>query len=84
MYKILGNKKLEKFFYWILAIFILFAVPALTILILRLGSIFSPIGFLIKFAIYLFCGGVTLIGFFAMILFFYETIITRFNKNKKN
>lgn len=84
MNKILRNKKLEKFFYWICAIFILLAVPSLTILILRLGSIFPPLGFFIRFTIYAFCGGVTLIGFFAMILFFYETIITRFNKNKKN
>ena len=80
MNNILRNKKIEKLFYWICAIFILFAIPTLTIFILNLGSIFPPLGFFIKFAIYVFCGGVTLIGFFAMILFFYETITSRFNK----
>ena len=80
MNKILKNKKLEKLFYWICAIFILFSVPALTIFILKLGSIFYPLDFFIKFAIYGFCGGVTLIGFIAMILFFYETVTSRINK----
>ena len=80
MNKILKNKKIEKLFYWICAIFILLAFPALTIFILKLGSIFYPLGFFIKFVTYAFCGGVTIIGFIAMILFFYETISSRFNK----
>tara|TARA_Y100000589_G_C27184009_1_gene641950 strand:- start:858 stop:1118 length:261 start_codon:yes stop_codon:yes gene_type:complete len=86
MLKFLKNKILEKIFYWFSAIAILVLFPLLIIFILRLGNYFSPLGFIIKVAIYLFCGGVTLTGLIAIILFFYETIKKEskaFNVKKK-
>ena len=84
MKNLLKNKIGEKVFYWISALLILIAVPSITIFILRLGMIFNPLGLIIKLAIYIFCGSVTLVGFIAMILFFYESCINEIKKRKKN
>tara|TARA_B100000614_G_scaffold63992_1_gene56650 strand:- start:110 stop:370 length:261 start_codon:yes stop_codon:yes gene_type:complete len=85
MLKIIKNKIFEKIFYWISALSILVAVPLITIFILRLGSIFNPLGLVIKVLLYLFIGGVTVVGFIAIFLFFYETLLLKFfSKNKKN
>ena len=85
MIKISKNKIFEKIFYWISALSILVAVPLITIFILRLGSIFNPLGLVIKVLLYLFIGGVTVVGFIAIFLFFYETLLLKFfSKNKKN
>ena len=80
MIKILRNKIFEKIFYWVSALSILVAIPLLTIFILRLGTIFNPLGVLIKFLLFLFIGSVTIIGFIAIFLFFYETLLLRFSK----
>jgi len=85
MNKMSNNKIFEKIFYWISALSILVAVPLITIFILRLGSIFNPLGLVIKVLLYLFIGGVTVVGFIAIFLFFYETLLLKFfSKNKKN
>ena len=85
MIKMSNNKIFEKIFYWISALSILVAVPLITIFILRLGSIFNPLGLVIKVLLYLFIGGVTVVGFIAIFLFFYETLLLKFfSKNKKN
>ena len=85
MTKISKREIIEKIFYWISALSILVAIPLITIFILRLGTIFNPLGLLIKVLLFLFIGGVTLVGFIAIFLFFYETIISKFiSKNKKN
>ena len=85
MIKMSKNKIFEKIFYWISALSILVAVPLITIFILRLGSIFNPLGLVIKVLLYLFIGGVTVVGFIAIFLFFYETLLLKFfSKNKKN
>ena len=85
MNKMSNNKIFEKIFYWISALSILVAVPLITIFILRLGSIFNPLGLVIKVFLYLFIGGVTVVGFIAIFLFFYETLLLKFfSKNKKN
>ena len=85
MKKIYKNKIIEKFFYWISALSILVAIPLITIFILRLGTIFNPLGLFIKVLLFLFIGGVTIVGFIAIFLFFYETLLLKFfSKNKKN
>ena len=85
MLKIIKNKIFEKIFYWVSALSILVAIPLITIFILRLGSIFNPLGLVIKVLLYLFIGGFTVVGFIAIFLFFYETLLLKFfSKNKKN
>ena len=85
MTKISINKIIEKIFYWLSAISILVVIPLITIFILRLGNIFNPFGLLIKVLLFLFMGGVTIVGFIAIFLFFYETLLLKFSKksNKK-
>ena len=84
MTKISKKDVIEKIFYWISALSILVAIPLITILILRLGTFFSPLGFLIKVLLFLFIGGFTIVGFIAISLFFYETLLLKFfSKNKK-
>ena len=85
MTKISKRQIIEKIFYWISALSILVAIPLITIFILRLGNIFNPLGLLIKVLLFLFIGGVTIVGFIAIFLFFYETLLLNFfSKNKKN
>ena len=85
MKKISKREIIEKIFYWISALSILVAIPLITIFILRLGTIFNPLGLLIKVLLFLFIGGVTIVGFIAIFLFFYETLLLKFfSKNKKN
>ena len=85
MTKISKREIIEKIFYWISALSILIAIPLITIFILRLGTIFNPLGLLIKVLLFLFIGGVTIVGFIAIFLFFYETLLLKLNsKNKKN
>ena len=84
MTKISKREIIEKIFYWISALSILVAIPLITIFILRLGTIFNPLGLLIKVLLFLFIGGVTIVGFIAIFLFFYETLLLKFfNKNNK-
>ena len=84
MTKISKREMIEKIFYWISALSILVAIPLITIFILRLGTIFNPLGLLIKVLLFLFIGGVTIVGFIAIFLFFYETLLLKFfSKNKK-
>ena len=79
------NKIFEKILYWVSALSILVSIPLLTILFLRLGTIFNPLGLMIKIFLYLFIGGFTIVGFIAILLFFYETLLLKFfSKNKKN
>ena len=76
---------IEKIFYWISALSILIAIPLMTIFILRLGTTFNPLGLLIKVLLFLFIGGVTIVGFIAIFLFFYEALLLKFfSKNKEN
>ena len=85
MKKISKREIIEKIFYWISALSILVAIPLITIFILRLGTIFNPLGLLIKVLLFLFIGGVTIVGFIAIFQFFYETLLLKFfSKNKKN
>ena len=85
MTKISKREIIEKIFYWISALSILVAIPLITIFILRLGTIYNPLGFLIKVLLFLFIGGVTVVGFIAIFLFFYETLLLKFSsKHKKN
>ena len=85
MTKISKRQIIEKIFYWISALSILVAIPLITIFILRLGTIFNPLGLLIKVLLFLFIGGVTIVGFIAIFQFFYETLLLKLNsKNKKN
>ena len=85
MTKISKSEIIEKIFYWVSALSILVAIPLITIFILRLGNIFNPLGLLIKVLLFLFIGGVIIVGFIAIFLFFYETILLKFfSKNKKN
>ena len=85
MTKISKREIIEKIFYWISALSILVAIPLITIFILRLGTIFNPLGLLIKVLLFLFIGGVTIVGFIAIFLFFYETLLLKvFKKNNKN
>jgi len=85
MIKISKHKIFEKIFYWVSALSILVGIPLITIFILRLGSIFNPLGLVIKLLLFLFIGGVTVVGFIAIFLFFYETLLLKFfSKNKKN
>ena len=85
MIKISKHKIFEKIFYWVSALSILVGIPLITIFILRLGSIFNPLGLVIKLLLFLFIGGVTIVGFIAIFLFFYETLLLKFfSKNKKN
>ena len=85
MNKIFKNTIIEKIFYWICALSILVAIPLITIFILRLGTLFNPLGILIKVLLFLFIGGVTIVGFIAIFLFFYETLLLKFsNKTNKN
>ena len=85
MTKISKREIIEKIFYWISALSILVAIPLITIFILKLGTIFNPLGLLIKVLLFLFIGGVTVVGFIAIFLFFYETLLLKFfSKNKKN
>ena len=85
MTQISKREIIEKIFYWISALSILVAIPLITIFILRLGTIFNPLGLLIKVLLFLFIGGVTIVGFIAIFLFFYETLLLKFfSKNKKN
>ena len=84
MTKISKKELIEKIFYWISALSILVAIPLITIFILRLGTICNPLGLLIRVLLFLFIGGVTVVGFIAIFLFFYETILLKFfSKNKK-
>ena len=83
MTKISKREIIEKIFYWISALSILVAIPLITIFILRLGTIFNPLGLLIKGFLFLFIGGVTIVGFIAIFLFFYETFVLKFLKMKK-
>tara|TARA_B100000927_G_scaffold96057_1_gene77503 strand:- start:1388 stop:1642 length:255 start_codon:yes stop_codon:yes gene_type:complete len=82
MLKIIKNKIFEKIFYWVSALSILVAIPLITIFILRLGSIFNPLGLVIKVLLYLFIGGFTVVGFIAIFLFFYETLLLKFFSKK--
>ena len=82
MLKITKNKIFEKIFYWVSALSILVAIPLITIFILRLGSIFNPLGLVIKVLLYLFIGGFTVVGFIAIFLFFYETLLLKFFSKK--
>ena len=82
MFKIIKNKIFEKIFYWVSALSILVAIPLITIFILRLGSIFNPLGLVIKVLLYLFIGGFTVVGFIAIFLFFYETLLLKFFSKK--
>ena len=82
MLKIIKNKIFEKIFYWVSALSILIAIPLITIFILRLGSIFNPLGLVIKVLLYLFIGGFTVVGFIAIFLFFYETLLLKFFSKK--
>ena len=85
MIKISKKEIIEKILYWISALSILVAIPLITIFILRLGTIFNPLGLLIKALLFLFIGGLTIVGFIAILLFFYETILLKFvSKNKKD
>ena len=85
MTKISKRELIEKIFYWVSALSILVAIPLITIFILRLGNIFNPLGLFIKVLLFLFIGGVTIVGFIAIFLFFYETMLLKFfSKNKKN
>ena len=85
MTKISKREIIEKIIYWISALSILVAIPLITIFILRLGTIFHPLGLLIKVLLFLFIVGVTIVGFIAIFLFFYETLLLKFfSKNKKN
>ena len=85
MNKITKREIIEKIFYWISALSILVAIPLITIFILRLGTIFNPLGLLIKVLLFLFIGGVTIVGFIAIFLFFYETLLLKFfSERKKN
>ena len=85
MTKISKREIIEKIFYWISALSILVGIPLITIFILRLGTIFNPLGLLIKVLLFSFIGGVTIVGFIAIFLFFYETLLLKFfSKNKKN
>ena len=85
MTKISKREIIEKIFYWISALSILVAIPLITIFILRLGTIFNPLGLLIKALLFLFIGCLTIVGFIAIFLFFYETLLLNFfSKNKKN
>ena len=85
MIKISNNKIIEKIFYWIIALLILVTIPLITIFILRLGTSFNPLGFIIKGFLYVFCGAVVITGFIAIFLFFYETLLLKFfDKTKKN
>ena len=85
MTKISKREIIEKIFYWISALSILVAIPLITIFILRLGTIFNPLGLLIKVLLFLFIGGFTIVGFIAISLFFYETLLLKFfSKNKEN
>ena len=82
MLKIIKSKIFEKIFYWVSALSILVAIPLITIFILRLGSIFNPLGLVIKVLLYLFIGGFTVVGFIAIFLFFYETMLLKFFSKK--
>jgi len=82
MLKIIKSKIFEKIFYWVSALSILVAIPLITIFILRLGSIFNPLGLVIKVLLYLFIGGFTIVGFIAIFLFFYETLLLKFFSKK--
>ena len=85
MTKISKREIIEKIFYWISALSILVAIPLITIFILRLGTIFNPLGVLIKVLLFLFIGGFTIVGFIAIFLFFYETLLLKFSdKTNKN
>ena len=85
MIKISKSEIIKKIFYWISALSILVGIPLITIFILRLGTIFNPLGLSIKVLLLLFIGGVTIVGFIAIFLFFYETLLLKFfSKNKKN
>ena len=81
MTKISKREIIEKILYWISALSILAAIPLITIFILRLGTIFNPLGLFIKVLLFLFIGGVTVVGFIAIFLFFYETLVLKFFKN---
>ena len=80
MNKMSKSEIIKKFFYWITALSILDAIPLITIFILRLGTIFNPLGIFIKVLLFLFIGGVTIVGFIAIFLFFYETLLLKFSK----
>ena len=82
MTKISKREIIEKIFYWISALSILTAIPLITIFILRLGTIFNPLGIFIKVLLFLFIGGVTIVGFIAIFLFFYETLLFKFSKKE--
>ena len=85
MTKISKSEIIKKIFYWISALSILVAIPLITILILRLGTIFNPLGIFIKVLLFLFIGGVTIVGFLAIFLFFYESLLSKFfKKGNKN
>ncbi len=85
MTKIFKSEIIKKLFYWISALSILVTIPLITIFILRLGTIFNPLGILIKVLLFSFIGGVTIVGFIAIFLFFYETLLLKFfKKNNKN
>ena len=85
MTKISKREIIEKIFYWISALSILVAIPLITIFILRLGTIFNPLGLLIKVLLFLFIGGVTIVGFIAIFQFFYETLLLKFfSERRKN
>ena len=83
MNKMSKSEIIKKFFYWITALSILVAIPLITIFILRLGTIFNPLGIFIKVLLFLFIGGVTIVGFIAIFLFFYETMLLKFFSRKK-
>ena len=82
MIKISKSEIIKKTFYWISALSILVGIPLITIFILRLGSIFNPLGLVIKVLLYLFIGGFTVVGFIAIFLFFYETLLLKFFSKK--
>ena len=80
MTKISKSEIIKKIFYWISALSILVAIPLVTIFILRLGTIFNPLGIFIKVLLFSFIGGFTIVGFIAIFLFFYETLLLKFSK----
>ena len=85
MTKISKSEIIKKIFYWISALSILVGIPLITIFILRLGTIFNPLGIFIKVLLFLFIAGVTIVGFIAIFLFFYETLLLKFSrKSNKN
>ena len=80
MTKLSKSEIIKKIYYWTSALSILVAIPLITIFILRLGNYFNPLGIFINTLLLIFIGGVTIVGFIAISLFFYETLLLKFSK----